>query len=86
MIKTTLKQALKKQFPETKFSVRKSTGRSFYDCIYVNWLGNPDYQTVLDFVKPFEKLEYCHFKDLYETTNERDDLVQYDMILLNKSN
>lgn len=83
MKKTTLKQALKKQFPTTKFSVRTATGRSFYDCVYVNWSSDLDYQAVFDFVKPFQKSEYCHFKDIRETTNLRDDLIQYDMILLN---
>jgi len=85
MIKTTLKQALKKQFPTTKFSVRAASSRS-YNNVYVNWSGDLDYKTVLEFVKPFEKLDYCTFKDIWEVTNERDDLVQYDMILLNKSN
>ena len=84
MKKTTLKQELKKSFPNVKFSVRKRSG-GFTDCLVVTFKQTAEatFDSVMKIAYKFEKQEYCHHQDMWELkTNRREDLEQVDGVIL----
>ena len=84
MKKTTLKQELKKSFPNVKFSVRKSGG-TFSDFLVVTFKQTDEatYNSVMKIASKFEKQEYCHYQDMWESKNNcREDLEQVDGVIL----
>jgi hypothetical protein len=84
MKKTTLKQELKKSFPNVKFSVRKRNG-TFSTCLVVKFKQTVEatYDSVMGIAFKFERQEYCDHRDIWELkNNRREDLEQADMVVL----
>jgi hypothetical protein len=84
MKKTTLKQELKKSFPNVKFSVRKRSG-GFTDFLVVSFKQTVEatYNSVMKIASKFERQEYCHHQDMWESKNDhREDLEQVDGVIL----
>jgi hypothetical protein len=84
MKKTTLKQELKKSFPNVKFSVRKSSG-TFTTFLVVTFKQTAEatYDSVMKIASKFERQEYCHHQDIWELKNNRsEDLEQVDGVIL----
>ena len=84
MKKTTLKQELKKSFPNVKFSVTKRSG-TFTDYLVVNFKQTAEatYNSVMKIASKFERQEYCNHQDIWELKNDRrEDLEQVDGVIL----
>jgi hypothetical protein len=84
MKKTTLKQELKKSFPNVKFSVRKSSG-AFTTFLVVTFKQTAEatFDSVMEIAYKFEKQEYCHHQDMwYLKNNRREDLELADGVIL----
>jgi len=80
-MKKTLKQALKKQFHRTNFSV-KTISKKDGDYAIIRWGGEVPLNIVQEFVEPFIIGHNSYFKGIYEVDNIREDLVQYKGIIL----
>lgn len=83
MKKTTLKQALKKNFPNVKFSVRRSSG-TFNTFAYVRFTttAEANYNAVMKIAQQFEAEEFCHHQDIYKVKNIREDLEQFSGVIV----
>lgn len=82
-MKLTLEEALKNQFPETKFSFREALG--VYRVIHIIWTGDLTRDTVLKFVKPFERV-FISRKYINEASDSYENSKKYDIILLHCNN
>ena len=82
-MKLTLKEALKNQFPETKFSFREALG--VYRVIHITWTGDLTHDTVLKFVEPFERAMISR-KYINEASDSYENSMKYDIILLHCNN
>lgn len=84
MKKTTLKQALQKNFPNVKFSVRRSYGSyKIFAIVKFTPTAEATYDAVMKIAQPFEIEEFCFYKDIYEVKkNRREDLEQFSGVII----
>ena len=84
MTKTTLKQELKKSFPNVKFSVTKRSGTfSTYLIVTFKQTAEATYNSVMKIASKFERQEYCHHHDICDLKDDRrEDLEQADGVIL----
>lgn len=78
-----IRKELKETFEGTKFSVRSSSFAGG-DSISVEWIDGPTYDVVMRMIGKYQYGKYKSCCDIYEITNEREDIPQTKYILANR--
>jgi hypothetical protein len=79
-----IKQELKKVFPETKFSVRYESF-SGGDSVDVDWNFGPTDEEVTKIISKYQMGHFNGMIDLYEYTNDRNDIPQAKYVMAQRS-
>lgn len=74
-----LKQDLKKEFPNIKFSVRCDSYR-----IEVDYIDGPSLESVKKITGKYEQGHFNSMEDIYEYDNQREDLPQRDYVFVSR--
>jgi len=79
-----IRKELKKNFPETKFSVRSKTFAGG-DSVNVDWTDGVTEDQVNEIIKKYQEGHFDGMRDLYEYSNDRKDIPQVRFVFAERN-
>jgi len=79
-----IREILKREFPNTKFSITSSSF-SMGDDVNVKWIDGPTEEAVNDQICQFQYGHFNGMEDIYENSNARDDIPQTKYLMLSRN-